>query len=43
MSIDELLGLLFALTLTVGYLGTVILFMILVPRFVEWVKEQSQR
>jgi hypothetical protein len=33
MSIDELLGLLFALTLTVGYLGTVILFMILAQLF----------
>jgi hypothetical protein len=43
MSAEEFLGIWLALTLAVGYLGTVTLFMILVPRFIEWVKEHGQR
>jgi phosphatidylglycerophosphatase A len=41
MSVDEFLGMWLALTITVGYLGTVTLFVILVPWFVQWFKEQN--
>jgi hypothetical protein len=40
MSVEGLLGMWLALTLTVGYLGTVILFTLLVPRLVRWVINQ---
>ena len=42
MSTEEFLGMWLALTLAIGYLGTVTLFMLLVPRLVQWIKEQNE-
>jgi hypothetical protein len=42
MSAEEFLAMCLALTLTLGYLGTVTLFMFLVPRLVRWIREQGE-
>jgi hypothetical protein len=41
MSADEYLGLWMAMTITVDCLSTVVLFMVLLPRLVRWVRNTA--